>query len=194
MEIDDKHKILHPGLTVVECGAAPGAWTQVSVDRINATGSPNKKKGIHVAVDLFPMHPVPGALILAPADFTSAATRQKIAVLLGDRSPDVVLSDMAPRASGVRQLDQDGILSLAQCVVNYATSNCTQGATLLVKLWNGGGFDGLRRQLELRYQTVRIVKPESSRGDSAELFLLARGLNTTCETTKNPSTPPNNKT
>lgn len=175
LEIDDKNKLLHPGLVVVECGASPGAWTQVSVQRINANGSGGRKKvGTHIAVDLMPMHPVDGAYVVAPADFTQVKTQQRILELLAGRQVDVILSDMAPKATGVRQLDQDGILELARAVAEFATRVSAPAGSLLVKLWAGGGVASLEKQLLGAYSSVKIVKPQSSRQESAELFLLAR--------------------
>ena len=119
------------------------------------------------------MHPVEGAVVLS-ADFTSPQTQERITELLDDRLVDVVLSDMAPSASGVRQLDQDCILQLAYSVVNYSRTVSKEGGCLLVKLWAGGGVSELEKQLKLDYANVKVIKPQSSRQDSAELFLLAR--------------------
>ncbi|XP_057368162.1 rRNA methyltransferase 2, mitochondrial-like [Daphnia carinata] len=174
IEIDSKFNILKPGDVVVECGAAPGAWTQVSVKRINSAGTvPGKLQGKHIAVDLQPMYPVEGAHILAPLDFTKLSSQTKVTEMLDGCLADVVLSDMAPAATGVRELDQDQILSLGYSVMTYAQQISKDGAKLLIKLWAGGRIKQLENELLLHYSRVKIVKPPSSRQDSAELFLLA---------------------
>ncbi|KAK4027865.1 rRNA methyltransferase 2, mitochondrial [Daphnia magna] len=174
IEIDSKFNILKPGDVVVECGAAPGAWTQVCVKRINAAGTvPGKLQGKHIAVDLQPMYPIEGAHILAPLDFTKLSSQTKVTELLDGCLADVVLSDMAPAATGVRELDQDQILTLGYSVMTYAQQISKDGAKLLIKLWAGGRVKQLENELLLHYSRVKVVKPPSSRQDSAELFLLA---------------------
>ncbi|XP_046449889.1 rRNA methyltransferase 2, mitochondrial-like isoform X2 [Daphnia pulex] len=174
IEIDDKHKFLKPGDVVVECGAAPGAWTQVCVKRINATGKVSSQlKGKHVAVDLQPMYPIEGAVILAPLDFTKSLSQTRITEILGGQLANAVLSDMAPAASGIRDLDQDRILELAYSVLRYAQQISMDGATLLIKLWAGGRIKQLENEIALHYSQVKVVKPPSSRQDSAEMFILA---------------------
>nr|CAH0108250.1 unnamed protein product [Daphnia galeata] len=174
IEIDNKYKFLKPGDVVVECGAAPGAWTQVCVKRINATGQmPSVLKGKHVAIDLQPMYPIEGALILAPLDFTKCSSQTKITEMLGGQLATVVVSDMAPAATGIRELDQDRILELAYSVLRYAQQISKDGAMLLLKLWASGRVKQLENDILSHYSQVKIVKPPSSRQDSAELFILA---------------------
>lgn len=174
IEIDDKYRILKPGLTVVECGAAPGAWTQVCVKRINACGTAqNKPQGRHIAIDILPMHAVEGATIVAPADFTIETTQCKVTELLNGKYVDVILSDMAPSATGIRQLDQESILNLAQSVLTYSISVSQNGGSLLVKLWAGGQLKQFEENLMRYYSHVKVIKPASSRQNSAEIFILA---------------------
>merc|ERR1712071_294924 len=174
IEIDDKHQILKPGQTGVECGAAPGAWTQVCVKRINSCGtSLNQPRGKLISIDLLPMHSVDGATVITPADFTSTETQKKVTDLLSGCNVDVILSDMAPSASGIRQLDQESILNLAQSVLTYSTKVSQRGGSLLIKLWAGGQLKKFEQNLKLYYSHVKIIKPASSRQNSAEIFLLA---------------------
>ena len=132
-----------------------------------------KKSGKHIAVDLLPMHPVTGAFIIAPADFTAKETQDKIREHLSGEFVDIILSDMAPQATGIRQLDQDCILELAFTVFRFAKLVGKEGSNLLVKLWSGGQVSELEKNLKLHYESVKILKPHSSRQDSAEIFLLA---------------------
>jgi len=174
IEIDDKHHILKPGFTVIECGAAPGAWTQVCVKRINSCGtSPNQPQGKLISIDLLPMHSVEGATVISPADFTSTDTQNKVTDLLNGCHVDVILSDMAPSATGIRQLDQESILNLAQSVLNYSIKVSQKGGSLLIKLWAGGQLKQFEQHLKLYYSQVKIIKPASSRQNSAEIFMLA---------------------
>lgn len=134
---------------------------------------PGKLQGKHIAVDLQPMYPIEGAHILAPLDFTKLSSQTKVTELLDGCLADVVLSDMAPAATGVRELDQDQILTLGYSVMTYAQQISKDGAKLLIKLWAGGRVKQLENELLLHYSRVKVVKPPSSRQDSAELFLLA---------------------
>lgn len=110
---------------------------------------------------------------MAPLDFTKLSSQTKVTELLDGCLADVVLSDMAPAATGVRELDQDQILTLGYSVMTYAQQISKDGAKLLIKLWAGGRVKQLENELLLHYSRVKVVKPPSSRQDSAELFLLA---------------------
>ena len=167
-EIDQKFHILKPGSVAVECGAAPGAWTQVMVKRIRRFNS-----GTVVSCDLLDFEPVKGAHILTRADFTAEETQNQIKTILEGSPVDLVLSDMAPKASGQGDSDHDNIVKLAMVAARFAIQNSKQGATFLCKLWDGRSTNAVIDQLLKFYSTVERVKPKSSRKESAELFLLA---------------------
>ncbi|XP_049800850.1 rRNA methyltransferase 2, mitochondrial isoform X1 [Schistocerca nitens] len=178
-EIDDRFRILSPGQCVIDCGAAPGSWTQVAVERVNALGTEEKQPVGHViAVDCLPIYPVNGAIILGGHDFTEQTTQKKLREHLNNFGPaDVILSDMAPNATGVRVLDQENILVLAYAAFKFALTVSKPGsAILLVKIWDGGGVPSLCTDLNRYYESVKVVKPAASRTDSAEKFILARGF------------------
>lgn len=168
MEIDDKYKILRQGHTVVDCGCSPGSWSQVAVQRT--------KGGTVVGVDLLQVHPLEGAALLGNTDFTSDAGQNKIRDVLKDKKINVVLSDMAPKATGVRQLDQDNIVTLCYSVLRFALQMSEQDASIVMKIWSNGQMNELQTQMERYYKTVKVVKPNASRGDSAEQFLVGRGF------------------
>jgi len=164
-----KARILKPGQTVVECGAAPGAWTQVATQVVG-------QQGAVVACDLLDIEPVAGALILPNTDFTHTSTQEKIKTLLDGRMPDIVLSDMAPNVSGNPSMDHDAITTLVYSVLKYAILNAAKDSSILVKMFNGANQDKLLKDFELCYRKVKIYKPPSSRNESSELFIVAKHL------------------
>jgi len=169
LEVQKKHKLLKEGMVVVECGAAPGAWTQVAT---NAVGP----AGLVVACDLLPMEPVQGALVLAPRDFTLKDTQEEIRKGLDDRQIDLVLSDMAPSNPGLASVNHDMTLRLVYSVLEFSVRTAAPESDLLVKIFDGSGLNKMIKDLGRFYSTVKRVKPESSRKESAELFLLAHNL------------------
>jgi len=169
LEVQKRHKLLRRGMVVVECGAAPGAWTQVATNAVGPTG-------LVVACDLLPLEPVEGALILAPRDLTLSKTQDEIRTGLGGRQIDVVLSDMAPSNPGMACVNHDMTLQLVYSVLEFSVRTAAPESDLLVKIFAGSGLNKMIADLSRFYSTVKRVKPESSRRDSAELFLLAQNL------------------
>ena len=127
-----------------------------------------------LGVDLLSVRPLPPAVHLQ-GDFTSAETQRRLAALLPG-PPRLVLSDMAPSASGVRALDQRSILELGYEVARFGLRHLAPGGSLLLKLWAGGGDAEMRRRLEVFFDKVAVMKPAASRGDSAELYVVATGF------------------
>ncbi|GAB6021042.1 hypothetical protein CHUAL_003677 [Chamberlinius hualienensis] len=176
IEIDDKFKFLHPGQLVVDIGASPGAWTQVAVSRINAhLKDPSKKIGKVVSNDLSLIIPVPGATVVT-GDFTLNSTQELILQKLDGLKPDAILSDMAPNAIGVRSLDNECIVNLALAALVFAVKNLKPGGTFLCKVWNGAEVTKLETNMIKFFESVRRVKPVSSRTDSSEIFFLGRSF------------------
>lgn len=114
------------------------------------------------------------AHLIGNSDFTQQGTQEKVKNVLDNRLINVVLSDMAPQATGIKDLDQENIIKLCYSVLRFAVLMSAKNATLLVKLWQGAGANNLELDLSKFYKNVRVVKPQSSRSDSAEIFLLAR--------------------
>lgn len=177
LEMDDKYKILKPGDIVLDCGAAPGSWTQVAVERTNAHGKVERAPlGAVYSIDLLHFHAVPGATIFGGMDFTSSLAQKRLRESLSGRKVNCVLSDMAPNATGVRMLDQESITNLCYEVLRFALAMSAPQANLVVKIWDNGDVPKLERDMLSYYEKVKRIKPRASRGDSAEHFLLARGF------------------
>ncbi|XP_037073874.1 rRNA methyltransferase 2, mitochondrial-like [Pollicipes pollicipes] len=175
LEIAGRVELMRPGGVVVECGAAPGAWSQVALRAVNADGrDADRPVGTVVGVDLLTVQPLPPAIHLQ-GDFTAAETQRRLLALL-PAPPTLVLSDMAPRASGVRQLDHDRILALGYAVAQFALRQLAPNGALLVKLWAGGGERRLTDSLAPFFARVRTLKPAASRTDSAEVYVVAVGF------------------
>uniref|UniRef100_A0A182RYP5 rRNA methyltransferase 2, mitochondrial n=1 Tax=Anopheles funestus TaxID=62324 RepID=A0A182RYP5_ANOFN len=177
LEVDQKYGLIKPGHTVIDCGAAPGSWTQIAVKHANADGGiAGKPKGKVVGVDLLQIYPIEHAILFGNSDFLRKETQDKIRTSLGDRRVDCVLSDMAPNASGIRALDQENITTLCYSVLRFAILMSTPNASLLMKVWDNGDVPKLEKSILEYYQTAKQVKPRASRDDSAENFILARGF------------------
>ncbi|KAG8509954.1 rRNA methyltransferase 2, mitochondrial [Galemys pyrenaicus] len=174
LEVNEKHQILRPGLRVLDCGAAPGAWSQVAVQQVNAAGTdPKAPVGFVLGVDLLHIFPLEGATFLCPADVTDPRTFQRIGELLPGGKADVILSDMAPNATGIRDLDHDRLISLCMSLLAMAPDILHPGGTFLCKTWAGSQSHRLQKRLREDFQSTRIVKPEASRKESSELYFLA---------------------
>ncbi|XP_036864463.1 rRNA methyltransferase 2, mitochondrial isoform X2 [Manis javanica] len=174
LEVNEKHRILQPGFRVLDCGAAPGAWSQVAVRKVNAAGTdPSASVGFVLGVDLLHIFPLEGATFLCPADITDPRTFQRVRELLPGGRADVILSDMAPNASGIRGLDHDRLISLCLSLLDMAADVLRPGGTLLCKMWAGSQSRHFQERLAGEFQCVRTVKPEASRKESSEVYLLA---------------------
>ncbi|CAI9580555.1 unnamed protein product, partial [Staurois parvus] len=167
LEIDTELKILKPGLHVIDCGAAPGAWSQVLIEKVNSLGQV-------LGVDLLHISPLHGAVFLSKCDLTDPCTHQKILSLLPSGKADAILSDMAPNASGIRDLDHHILASMCLSLLDLAAIVLRPGGTFLCKVWDGREINRIRDRLRQRFQHVKTVKPKASRMDSSELYLLAK--------------------
>jgi 23S rRNA (uridine2552-2'-O)-methyltransferase len=168
LEIDERDKLLRPGQVIVDLGSAPGGWSQVAGKKVGATGRV-------VAIDLLPMEPVEGVAFVQ-ADFTTPRGLEAVEKALGGRKADVVLSDMAPNLSGIPVSDQARAMALAEIALEFARLHLKPEGALLVKVFQGAGIDEYLRLARATFGKVLVRKPESSRGESAEQYLLARGL------------------
>jgi len=178
MEVDDKLGLLRPGMAVVECGCAPGAWTQVAAARINAGGAYGRRKarGLLVACDLLATVNVPGALVLAPrGDFTTDRVQKEILEALNGRKPDVVLSDMSPNLGG-NSSDAAAAVPLAAAALRFAVMHSRNGSSFLCKLFDGKSVLSVENAARRFYEEVERLKPKSSRSESSEFYLVARGF------------------
>ena len=169
IEIDDKYRLLKPGLTVVDLGAAPGGWSQIAARRVGAA----EGKGRVVAIDLLEMGEIPGVQF-AQLDFHTDDAPERLRAMLGGRA-DVVLSDMAANTTGHRKTDQLRIVGLVEIAAAFASAILNPGGAFLAKVFQSGADAELLAQLKRDFATVRHVKPASSRQDSSERYVLATG-------------------
>ncbi|XP_069666370.1 rRNA methyltransferase 2, mitochondrial isoform X3 [Haliaeetus albicilla] len=196
LEIDDKFQILRPGLSVLDCGAAPGAWSQVAVERVNALAYSKPSIQMHAAncprtrrpdiadpavpigfvlgVDLLRISPLEGAVFLSETDIADPRTLRTIQSLLPAEKVDVILSDMAPNATGIKELDHQKLINLCLGLLSLSQSILKPKGTMLCKFWDGHESRLLQNRLKEQFQDVRTIKPQASRKDSAESYYLAR--------------------
>ena len=167
IEIDERDKVLKPGMLVVDLGAAPGGWSQVAAKRVGP-------KGAVVAIDLLPMEPISGVTVLM-ADFASDEGVDAVEKNMA-RKADVVLSDMAPNMSGIAMSDQARSMELAEIARDFAQLHLKAEGVFIVKVFQGAGYDEYLRSLRAMFGKVVARKPASSRGESSEQYLLARGV------------------
>lgn len=168
-EIDDKHHLLRPGMTVVDLGAAPGGWSQIAAQRVKLMAG----KGRVVAVDLVEMEPVSGVVQLT-LDLTDPEAAKSIGEALGGEKADVVLSDMHAPATGHKATDHLRIMGLVEAALDLAI--LAPGGTFLCKVLQGGASRELVARLNRSFAKVRHVKPKASRAESAEMYVLATGF------------------
>ncbi|XP_022060327.2 rRNA methyltransferase 2, mitochondrial isoform X2 [Acanthochromis polyacanthus] len=174
LEMDDKFRLLQPGFSVVDCGAAPGAWSQVAVQRVNSAGTdPALPRGTVVGIDLLNIPPLDGADFLSSQDVTDPSTHAKLLELLPNRQAHVILSDMAPNASGFRDMDHEKLITMCLSLIDLAEKVLQPQGSLLCKYWDGILTRTLQEKLSGVFGGVRTLKPQASRKDSAERYFLA---------------------
>ena len=172
LEIQEKDQLFRHAMTVVDLGAAPGGWSQVASDLVGS-------KGKVIASDILPMEAIPGVEFVR-GDFSQQAVVDDLLGRLDGAAADLVISDMAPNMSGMKDIDQPRIMHLAELALELARSILKPGGKFLVKSFQGAGFDAYRRELQVSFDVVKTRKPEASRAKSSEIYLLAaefRGLN-----------------
>jgi len=175
IEIDDRYRFLLPGARIVDLGAAPGGWCQVSVARVNALGERSGKAvGRVIGVDLQAMDPIAGAELMQ-IDFLDEGADDAVAERLGGPA-DVVLSDMAAPATGHRQTDHIRVMALAEAAGDFALRVLAPGGAFVAKVLRGGTEGALLARLKQCFARVEHFKPPASRADSAEMYVIATGF------------------
>jgi 23S rRNA (uridine2552-2'-O)-methyltransferase len=167
LELDEKDRLLRPGFRVVDLGAAPGSWSQVAAERVGEAGRV-------VALDILPMDTLPGVDFIE-GDFRESEVLEKLESVVGDRV-DLVLSDMAPNLSGIPVSDQARSMHLAELALDFARQWLSANGRFVVKLFQGEGFDEFVRDARATFKAVRVRKPNSSRRESREVYLIGDGL------------------
>ena len=167
LELQEKDQLIRRGMRVVDLGAAPGGWSQAAVRLVGP-------RGRVIAMDLLPMEAVDGVEFLQ-GDFREDADFARLEALLGGEPVDLVLSDMAPNVSGMKAVDQPRMMYLVELAAEFAGRVLKPGGGLVVKAFQGEGFDGVVKALRADYQRVVTRKPAASRSESKEVYLVAKG-------------------
>jgi 23S rRNA (uridine2552-2'-O)-methyltransferase len=175
LEIDAKFRFLKPGITLIDLGAAPGGWTQVAAQKLKVGTTKGKTKGSQIlAVDLTDMEPLHDVTFLR-ADFTDEATVQSLLDNLSS-GVDVILSDMAAPACGMTDVDHIRIMNLVEAAFEFACQVLKPVGTFVAKVLQGGTEATLLVRLKKSFTKVSHFKPEASRKDSAEMYVVAQGF------------------
>ena len=167
IEIQQKDKLLKPGMTVIDLGAAPGGWSEYAVTKLGG-------KGRVIALDILPMEPIDGVEIIQ-GDFREDDMLAQLLDLIGESGADLVISDMAPNISGMEVVDIPRSYYLADLALDLARQVLKPGGGLLVKLFQGEGFDEYQKALKQSFKRVVMRKPKASRARSREIYALATG-------------------
>lgn len=174
IEIDDRFKVLKPGFAVVDLGAAPGGWTLVAAERVNAAGRRKGPKGRVVGIDVHETQPVPGAELIQ-GDFMNPEALQRLRRALAGPA-DVVLSDMAAPAIGHAATDHLRVTALLEAALDFACAVLRPGGAFVGKAFQGGSERELLARMKQRFASVRHAKPPASRKESAETYVVAQGF------------------
>lgn len=167
-EIDVKDKLIKPGMSVVDLGAAPGGWSDYALGKVG-------EKGTVVALDILEMTPLTGVHFIQ-GDFREDDVLDELNKVLDGRQIDLVLSDMAPNMSGVGSIDQPSSMYLVELALDFAVTNLSKQGSFLVKVFQGEGFDQYLKAMRDSFTKVVTRKPDASRARSREVYLLGRGL------------------
>ena len=168
LEVQEKDRILRPGMTVIDLGSTPGGWSQVTSRLIG-------DKGTLIASDILPMDAIADVTFIQ-GDFTEDKVFNEIIAAVGNKPVDLVISDMAPNMSGIRTADQASAMYLCELALDLASKVLRPGGDFLIKVFHGEGFDEYLRDVRSRFERVQMRKPRSSRDRSREQYLLARGM------------------
>ena len=168
LEMQDKDGLIRPGMTVVDLGAAPGGWSQVAAELVG-------DQGRIVASDILPMDSIAG-VDFVQGDFTDDLVFERLLSVIGEQGADLVISDIAPNLTGIREIDQPCSLGLAELALELAKSILKPEAYFLVKLFNGAGYSEYYREMQSTFDSVKTRKPKASRARSREVYLLGSGF------------------
>ncbi|KQX40827.1 23S rRNA methyltransferase [Devosia sp. Root436] len=170
-EMDEKHKLFRKGMRIVDLGAAPGGWSQVAAKAIGSTSA----NPLIVGIDYLEMDPIPGVILLQK-DFTDDDAPAQLIVAMGGKKADLVMSDMAWPTTGHRPTDHLRIVQLIEIAADFALDVLAPGGTFVAKVFQGGTEHELLHMLKRHFKSTMHAKPPSSRQDSAEAYLIAKGF------------------
>ncbi|MDH5483815.1 MAG: 23S rRNA (uridine(2552)-2'-O)-methyltransferase RlmE [Gammaproteobacteria bacterium] len=167
-EIDQKDRLLKPGITVIDLGSAPGGWSQYAARKL-------KGQGRIIALDILPMEPLEHVEFIQ-GDFLEDSVLAELVETLGDSRPELVISDMAPNMSGMHAVDIPRAVYMAELALDLSCQVLKPGGCLLVKLFQGEGFDEYLKLVRTRFSAIVMRKPKASRNRSREVYMLAKGF------------------
>lgn len=167
IEIDDKDKLIKSGMTIVDLGSTPGSWSQVVVQRL-------KGQGHVIALDILEMQAIAGVTFIQ-GDFREDAVLKKLENSLNGKKVDLVIADMAPNISGVKDVDLAGSAYLTELAIDFCDSWLKPNGNFLVKVFIGAGFEEIVKTMRLQFDKVVTRKPKASRDRSSEVYLLGLG-------------------
>jgi 23S rRNA (uridine2552-2'-O)-methyltransferase len=168
LEIQEKDRLIKPGMTIVDLGSAPGGWTQVAVELVGDHGRV-------VASDILPMDPIAG-VDFVQGDFTEEAVLEKILNLMGGAQADLVISDMAPNMSGMVDVDQPRAMYLVELALDLARQTLKPGGAFVAKVFQGEGFEEYIKEMRSSFNRVVTRKPKASRPRSKEVYQVGTGF------------------
>ena len=167
IEIDDKDKLIKPGMTIVDLGSTPGSWSQVAVQRL-------KGQGKVIALDILDMTGIAGVTFIQ-GDFREEAVLKQLQEAINNKPVDLVIADMAPNISGVKDVDQAGATYLTELALEFSKDWLKPNGNFLVKVFIGAGFDEIVKTMRGHFDKVVTRKPKASRDRSSEVYLLGLG-------------------
>ncbi|PKA69382.1 MULTISPECIES: 23S rRNA (uridine(2552)-2'-O)-methyltransferase RlmE [Pseudomonas] len=167
LEIQEKYKLIRPGMSVVDLGAAPGGWSQVTSRLIGGQGR-------LIASDILEMDSIPDVTFIQ-GDFTEDEVLTRILEAVGNSQVDLVISDMAPNMSGTPEVDMPKAMFLCELALDLAERILKPGGNFVIKIFQGEGFDVYLKDARKKFDKIQMIKPDSSRGSSREQYMLAWG-------------------
>jgi len=167
LEVQEKYKLIRPGMSVVDLGAAPGGWSQVTSRLIGGQGR-------LIASDILEMDSIPDVTFIQ-GDFTQDEVLAQILEAVGNSQVDLVISDMAPNMSGTPAVDMPKAMFLCELALDLAERILKPGGNFVIKVFQGEGFDAYVKGARQKFDKVQMIKPDSSRGSSREQYMLAWG-------------------
>ncbi len=166
LELDEEYHLFRNAKVVVDLGCAPGSWSQVASQKVG-------KLGLVIGLDLLPILPI-NNLNFIEGDFTETATLNQLIEMLKGNKADLVISDLAPNLSGVKGVDQARISYLVELVLDFSINYLKTGGNAVIKVFHGGDFDNLVKTARSTFEQVLAKKPNASRSESSEIYLLCR--------------------
>ncbi|KHA74758.1 23S rRNA methyltransferase [Pseudomonas chlororaphis] len=167
LEVQEKYKLIRPGMSVVDLGAAPGGWSQVTSRLIGGQGR-------LIASDILEMDSIPDVTFIQ-GDFTEDSVLAQILEAVGNSQVDLVISDMAPNMSGTPEVDMPKAMFLCELALDLAERILKPGGNFVIKIFQGEGFDVYLKDARKKFDKIQMIKPDSSRGSSREQYMLAWG-------------------